>query len=43
MSTDMLLLVLSVICLALAAFQVNVPRVNLQALGLLFFVLTFLI
>ena len=40
---SMALLILAFICLALAAFQVTSPRVNLVALGLALWVLTLLI
>ena len=37
------LLVAAVVCFILAAVGVNVPRINLVALGLAFFVVTFLV
>ncbi len=38
---DLILYLIAAICLALVAFGVTSPRVNILALGLFFFVLTF--
>jgi hypothetical protein len=42
-TVNLILLVVSVVCLFLAAIGVGATRVNLLALGLLAFVLTFLL
>jgi len=42
-SIDLILLIVAAVCFALAAFGVNVGRVNLIALGLLAWVLTAII
>lgn len=43
MQLDLILLVLSVVCLLASALNVRSDKVNLQSLGLALFVLTFLV
>jgi hypothetical protein len=40
---DLVLFILSLICFVLAALQVSSPRVNLVALGLALFIITFIV